>query len=110
MLFRSIRSVEYTIQNLDEAAATVEQRISETRKRISDLRVQGDQPFEYEERLTALSIRLVEIEDALDLTKGQASAQLDANAEGEGPNDEVSAPLEPGEEMPKGEALETVGV
>ena len=53
--------------------------------------------------------RLVEIEDALDLTKGQASAQLDANAEGEGPNDEVSAPLEPGEEMPKGEALETVG-
>ena len=104
----TMRSVEYVIQNLDEAAATIDQRIAETRKRIGDLQVQGDQPFEYEERLASLSRRLVEIEDALDLTKNQASAQLDANSEGEVSNEEVSAPLEPGEEMPRGEALEIV--
>jgi TolA-binding protein len=106
----TMRSVEYVIQNLDEAATTVEQRIAETRKRIGDLQVQGDQPFEYEERLASLSRRLGEIEDALDLTKNQASAQLDASSESEGPNEEVSAPLEPGEEIPEGKALETVEV
>jgi hypothetical protein len=102
----TMRSVEYVIQNLDETAATVEQRIADTRKRIADLQVQGDQPFEYEERLASLSRRLLEIEDALDLTKNQAAAQLEAG--GDSPNDEVSAPFGPGEEIPEGEALETV--
>lgn len=104
----TMRSVEYVIQNLDETAASVEQRIADTRKRIADLQVQGDQPFEYEKRLASLSRRLAEIEDALDLTKNQASAQLDTEAEGDSPNEEVSAPFGPGEEIPEGEALETV--
>jgi hypothetical protein len=55
-----------------------------------------------------LSRRLLEIEDALDLTKNQASAQLDTEGEGDSPNDGVSAPFGPGEEMQEGEALETV--
>ena len=76
----TIRSVEYAVQNLEEVAATVEQRIAETRKRIFDLQVQTGQPFEYEERLAGLSRRQDEIEEALDLTKGQAVAQLDAAA------------------------------
>jgi len=73
----TIRSVEYAVQNLDEVAAIAEQRIAETRKRVADLHAQVDQPFEYEERLAALSRRQDEIEDALDLTKGQASALAD---------------------------------
>jgi hypothetical protein len=73
----TMRSVEYAVQNLEEVAATVEQRIAETRKRIFDLQVQTGQPFEYEERLATLSRRQDEIEEALDLTKGQAAAQLD---------------------------------
>jgi N12 class adenine-specific DNA methylase/adenine-specific DNA methylase len=77
----TMRSVEYVLQNLDETTATVEQRIAETRKRIGDLQIQGEQPFEYEEKLSALSCRLAEIVDALDLNKSQASAQLDASAE-----------------------------
>jgi len=74
----TIRSVEYAVQNLEEVAATMEQRMAETRKRIFDLQVQTGQPFEYEQRLASLSLRQAEIDDALDLTKGQAAAQLDA--------------------------------
>lgn len=74
----TMRSVEYVIQNLDDTAATVERSISEARKRIFDLQVQTAQPFEYEARLITLSRRQDEIEDALDLTKGQAAPQLDA--------------------------------
>jgi N12 class adenine-specific DNA methylase/TolA-binding protein len=88
----TMRSVEYALQNLEEVAGTVEQRIAETRKRIFDLQVQTGQPFEYEKRLAALSQRQDEIEDALDLTKGQASAQMDAPSgeNGEGSEDATS--------------------
>jgi N12 class adenine-specific DNA methylase/SAM-dependent methyltransferase/TolA-binding protein len=76
----TIRSVEYVIQNLDETAATAEQRIAETHERISDLQEQVTKAFDYEERLAWLSQRQDEIEQALDLTKGQASAQLDSQS------------------------------
>jgi TolA-binding protein len=79
----TMRSVEYAAQNLEEVAATVEQRIGETRKRIFDLQVQNSQPFEYEKRLAELSRRQDEIEDALDLTKGQAGAQMGASQDDE---------------------------
>jgi hypothetical protein len=79
----TIRSVEYVIQNLDETALTAEQRLVETRERISDIHGQVAKPFEYEERLVSLSQRQDEIEEALDLTKGQASAQLDSQSTAE---------------------------
>lgn len=68
--------------------------------------MQGEQPFGYEERLASLCRRLLEIEDALDLTKHKAAAQLASG--GDSPNEEVSKPFGPGEEMPEGEALGTV--
>ncbi len=74
----TIRSVEYAVQNLEEVARTVEQRIAAARKRIFDLQVQTAQSFEYEQRLAELCRRQDEIENALDLTKGQAAAQLAA--------------------------------
>lgn len=76
----TIRSVEYVIQNLDEAAVTAEQRLAEARERIFDMHGQVAKAFEYEERLVSLSQRQDEIEQALDLTKGQASAQLDSQS------------------------------
>ena len=75
--------MEFAVQNLEEVAATVEQRIAESRKRIFDLEVQTGQPFEYEQRLIVLSQRQDEIEEALDLNKGQAASQLDATADEE---------------------------
>jgi paraquat-inducible protein B len=87
----TIRSVEYVIQNLDETVANLEQQIATTQKRLADLTVQAAQPFEYAERLATLTQRRQEIEDALDLTKNQASAQLGADTPKELPVAEPDA-------------------
>ena len=76
----TIRSVEYAIQNLDEVVGDVAKTIAETQKRITDLTAQTGQPFEYGDRLAALTLRQQEIAEALDLTKDQASGQLEAEA------------------------------
>jgi hypothetical protein len=88
----TIRSVEYAVQNLEEVAVSIKQRIAETRKRIADLMTQSEQGFEYEARLVSLVQRQQEIEEALDLTKSQASSRLAAD-----PNEglENGEPLDP---------------
>jgi len=58
--------------------ATLARNITDTRKRLADTQAQVDTPFEYAERLAELVRRQQEVEDALDLTKNQASAQLGA--------------------------------
>jgi TolA-binding protein len=83
----TMRSVEYAIQNLEEVAASIEQRIAETRKRIADLIAQSEHPFEYEDRLVSLVQRQRDIEEALDLTKSQASSQLAADPSGGAENE-----------------------
>jgi N12 class adenine-specific DNA methylase len=85
----TIRSVEHVIQNLDEAAANLEQQINDTRKRIADTMTQSGQPFEYADKLAALIQRQQQIADSLDLTKNQASNQLGTEAD--------STPKEEGE-------------
>jgi N12 class adenine-specific DNA methylase/SAM-dependent methyltransferase len=102
----TIRSVEYAIQNLDEAAANNEQRIAEVLKRIVDLQVQTAQPFEYEEKLATLSRRQDEIEDALDLTKNQSSAQLDTTPPGEDGADAVASNDDQRSDIPDEEVVE----
>jgi hypothetical protein len=82
----TIRSVEYTLQHLEELAANLTQNIADTRKRLADTQAQVDAPFEYADRLASLARRQQEIEDELDLTKGQASSQLDADPS-ESPSD-----------------------
>jgi len=72
----TIRSVEHTIQHLEEVAETLTRNIADTRKRLADSQAQMDAPFEYAERLSALASRQQEIEDELDLTKNQCSARL----------------------------------
>ena len=103
----TMRSVEYALQSLEESAATTELRIAETRKRIEDLKVQTEHPFEYEEKLANLSRRQDEIEDELDLTKNQASAQLDDPSGEDDAVGESPAELGPGEEIQNSDALET---
>lgn len=72
----TIRSVEHTIQHLEEVAESLTRNIADTRKRLADSQAQMDAPFEYAERLSALARRQQEIEDELDLTKNQCSARL----------------------------------
>ena len=79
----TMRSVEHAVQSLDEVAAGLTERIADTRKRLTELTAQSGQPYEYEDRLAALSLRQQEIADALDLTKSQASSQMAAEEQGE---------------------------
>jgi hypothetical protein len=72
----TIRSVEHTIQHLEEVAETLARNLADTRKRLADTQAQVNAPFEYGERLAELVQRQQQIEDELDLTKNQASAQL----------------------------------
>ena len=76
----TIRSVEHAIQHLEEVAGTLAQNITDGGKRLGDLQVQVQAPFEYAERLVTLGKRQQEIEEELDLTKNQASAQLGPDA------------------------------
>jgi hypothetical protein len=75
----AIRSVEHTIQHLEDSAANLEQTIVDTCKRLTDTEVQVKAPFEYAEKLASLVQRQPEIEDALDVTQNQASSQLNAD-------------------------------
>ncbi len=72
----TIRSVEYTLQHLEDVAEALTRNIADTRKRLSDTQAQLGVPFEYAERLMDLVQRQREIEDELDLTKSQASSQV----------------------------------
>ena len=74
----TIRSVEHTIQHLEEVAETLTRNIADTQKRLTDTQAQVNLPFEYAERLAELVQRQQQIEDELDLTKNQASAQVGA--------------------------------
>jgi len=73
----TIRSLEHTIQHLEEVSANLIQNIQDSRKRLMDLHVQADIPFEYAERLASLSRRQQDIADELDLNKNQTPAQLE---------------------------------
>ena len=75
-----IRSLEYSVQNLDEAAAALVENIKATQKRMTGLREQTEQPFEYAEKLAGLVQRQQEITDALDLAKNQAPNQLNSTS------------------------------
>ena len=79
----TIRSVEHTLQHLEEVVENLARGIADARKRIADNQAQVNTPFEYAERLAELVQRQREIEDELDLTKNQASAQLEAEAPAE---------------------------
>jgi len=71
------RSLEHTVQHLEEALSNTTEHLSASRKRLSDLREQQDQPFEYAEQLATLARRQGELEKELDLTKNQATGAVE---------------------------------
>lgn len=73
----TVRSLEHTIQTLEETAVNLASQIKDTQKRIAEVTAQCGQAFEYADRLAALVQRQQEIADALDLTRNQASSQLE---------------------------------
>ena len=59
----------------------------DTRKRLTDTKVQVEAPFEYAEKLACLAQRQQEIEQSLDLTKNQAPSQLNADGSDVSPDE-----------------------
>jgi len=76
----TIRSVEHIIQHLEELLATLDQNVTDSRKRLADTQAQVVAPFEYAEKLASLMQRQQEIEEQLDLTKNQAPSNCDSSA------------------------------
>lgn len=93
----TIRSVEHTIQHLEDLTESLVKGMADTRKRLAETHAQVGLPFEYAAQLAGLQRRRSEIEDALDLTKSQAPSRLDSdatedNADGNSKNDLPSRP------------------
>ena len=80
MALGTIRSLESVVQGFAERAARMESDIKDSQKRATELEAKVGSPFEKEERYHKLVTRQSEIEEQLDLTKNQASSQVDAAA------------------------------
>jgi len=76
----TIRSLEVTVQGFEERAAKLETDIADAHKRSKELETKVGAPFEHEERYQQLRSRQSEIEEKLDLTKNQASSQVEAES------------------------------
>ncbi|HEV2456384.1 MAG TPA: hypothetical protein VGY98_19125, partial [Verrucomicrobiae bacterium] len=74
----TIRSLESIVQGFEERAARLESDIRDSQKRAEELGTKTNAPFEHEQRYHQLAQRQAEIEEKLDLTKNQASSQVDA--------------------------------
>lgn len=74
----TIRSMEYTVQNLDECQERYARELADAEKRKRELESKIGQPFEHEEKLKSLTLRQQEIVKSLDLTKNQSANNMDA--------------------------------
>jgi len=76
----TIASIEHALESMGDRLIERESDLQQYRKQSEDLAKQLDHPFEHEAKLAAATERQQEIVVSLDLTKNQASAQLDDGA------------------------------
>ncbi len=76
----TIRSLENTVQGLDERGQTWASTLAEVEKRAKDLEARIGTPFDHEDRLKELARRQQAIEEHLDLTKNQAPCRAETEA------------------------------
>lgn len=75
-----ISSLEHAVRSIEEQAERTQAEMARCRKDLTDLAALTGGLFEHEERYRELLKRQAELVEALDLTKNQASSQLDATA------------------------------
>lgn len=75
----TVRSLEATVQGMDEYGVRLEGEVTNLRKRAGELGERVGLSFEHEERFQDLRQRQAAIADQLDLTKNQAANLLDAS-------------------------------
>ncbi len=91
----TIRSVEYTAQNLEARLSGWQRDLTEAEKNSRELETKIGQPFEHESKLQSLAQRQQELENALDITKNQAANSLSAEESNEpenAPTQSIAAP------------------
>lgn len=66
------------MQGFEERAAGLERDIRDSQKRAKEFESKVNAPFEHDKRYHQLAERQAEIEEKLDLTKNQASSQVEA--------------------------------
>jgi hypothetical protein len=79
----TIASVEHALEGMADRLRERETDLQQHRKQGEDLTKQLDHPFEHEEKLTVATRRQQEIVNALDITKNQAAASVQASDEQE---------------------------
>ena len=79
----TIASLEHTLGDMDAQLVEATENLGRLKTRIQDLEAQSHQPFEHQGKLEAAEKRQQEIVAALDLTKNQASTQVDEQPEAE---------------------------
>ncbi len=87
----TIRSVEYAIQNLEVNLSGLERDLMDAQKNRQELDAKIGQPFEHEAKLHSLVARQQELENALDVTKNQASNSLSAEESTEQEPEKIEA-------------------
>ena len=89
----TIASVEHALDGMADRLRERETDLQQYRKQGEDLTRQLDHPFEHEEKLTTASKRQQDIVNALDITKNQAAASVQASDEQEAtPEEETIQP------------------
>jgi N12 class adenine-specific DNA methylase len=79
----TIRSLESIVQGFEDRTAGLERDLRDSQKRAKEFEAKVGAPFEHEKRYHQLAERQSEIEEKLDLTKNQASSQVEDKAEDE---------------------------
>jgi chromosome segregation ATPase len=78
--YGTTRSLEHTVQSLDQKLTQAEKDVAECRKRVTELEAKVGEPSEHEAKLKSRTQRQDEIVKTLDLNRNQASNKLDAGA------------------------------
>jgi hypothetical protein len=73
----TIASLEHALDSFEDRLRERETDLAQSRRQAADLAKQLDQPFEHEEKLAVATKRQHEIIAALDITKNQASPNVD---------------------------------
>ena len=71
------------MQGFEDRTAGLERDLRDSQKRAKEFEAKVGAPFEHEKRYHQLAERQSEIEEKLDLTKNQASSQVEDKAEDE---------------------------
>jgi hypothetical protein len=74
-----IRSLEHAVASIEDRIFAREADLVQTSKNLNDLSALVGQPFEHATRLEELLVRQGELVQSLDLTKNQASSELDSD-------------------------------